>query len=146
MPGGRRKAREILFRVLFETEASGEEPLEALEFALGRYRLTADGRDYAVRLLGIWSEEREQIDQMLRRGLANWDLMRLSAVVRAVLRLATAELSGAPEVPARVVLDQAVELTRKYGEEGAEGFVNGVLDPIAFLLRPAELRRTGNGA
>jgi len=143
LPGGRRKAREILFRVLFETAASGEDPLEALEYAFGRYRLTEDGREHAVVLLEVCTRERGRIDELLQERLANWDLGRLSGVVRAVLRLGTAELLGAGDVPARVILDQAVELAKKYGEEGADGFVNGVLDPVAQSLRPHELNRHG---
>jgi len=144
LPGGRRKAREILFRVLFETESSGEEPLEALEFAFSRYRLTEDGRDHAVRLLRLWRERKDQIDTLVQERLSNWELSRLSGVVRAILRLGTAELMGAADVPARVVLDQAVEMAKKYGEEGADGFVNGVLDPIAASLRPVEIRKKGS--
>jgi N utilization substance protein B len=139
LPGGRPKSREILFRVLFETEINGEPPLEALEYAFGRYRLTEDGRDHAMRLLGLVVSRREECDRLVRSHLANWEPERLSTVVRTILRLSTAELLGAPEVPARVVLDQAVELAKKYGEDGADGFVNGVLDPIAAQLRPTEL-------
>jgi len=143
LPGGRRKSREILFRVLFEAEISREEPLELLEFTVGRYRLTPDGRDYVMRIMGYWAGHAEQIDDRIRSRLTNWDLRRLSAVVRSVLRLAVAELSDPQGVPARVILDQAVEIARKYGEEGAEGFVNGVLDPIGAELRPQELTRDG---
>jgi N utilization substance protein B len=143
VPGGRRKSREILFRVLYETEISGEQPLEVLEYALGRYRLTEDGREHAVRLLRIWDSRREEIDRRLQEKLANWELNRLSPVVRSVLRLAAAELLGGTDVPARVILDQAVELAKKYGEEGADGFVNGVLDPIAATVRPDEISGEG---
>jgi transcription antitermination protein NusB len=89
--------------------------------------------------------ERGEIDELIRARLANWEMRRLSAVVRTILRLAVAELREPSEVPARVVLDQAIELARRYGEEGAHAFVNGVLDPIAAALRPAELggKRTG---
>jgi transcription antitermination protein NusB len=140
LPGGRRKSREILFRVLFEAEVGGEDPLELLEYTLGRYRLTADGRDYVVHVVQLFSARREEIDERIRARLTNWDPKRLSVTVRSVLRLAVAELSDPRGVPARVILDQAVELARKYGEDGAEGFVNGVLDPIGLELRPAELR------
>lgn len=146
LPGGRRKSREILFRVLFEAEVSAEDPLELLEYTLGRYRLTADGRDYVIGIMQIWAARREEIDARLRARLTNWDLRRLSITVRSVLRLAVAELSDPSGVPARVVLDEAVELARKYGEEGAGAFVNGVLDPIASELRPGELRGQGDAA
>ncbi len=140
MPGGRRKSREILFRVLYETEQTGEDPLEALEFAFGRYRVTQDGRSHALSVIETFRARREDIDRMLRDRLAHWQIERLSTVVRSILRLSLAELLGS-EVPARVALDQAVELAKKYGEEGADGFVNGVLDPIAGELRPGEMRQ-----
>lgn len=139
LPGGRRKSREILFRVLFEAAVSGEDPLELLEYTLGRYRLTSDGRDYVVSVVQRWSAQQAEIDERIRARLTHWDPKRLSVTVRTLLRLAVTELADPAGVPARVVLDQAVELARKYGEEGADGFVNGVLDPIARELRPAEL-------
>lgn len=146
LPGGRRKSREILFRVLFEAEISAEDPLELLEYTLGRYRLTSDGRDYVVGIMQLWTVRRQEIDERLRARLTNWDPRRLSVTVRSLLRLAVAELSDPAGVPARVILDEAVELARKYGEEGADGFVNGVLDPIAVELRPGELRDQGDAA
>lgn len=139
MRGGRRKAREILFRVLFETEISGDDPLEALEESLARYHLTEDGRDYAVRLARLIGARRAQIDGFLERGLVHWEIRRVSVVVRCLLRLACLELLEAADVPAAVILDQAVELAKRYGEDGADAFVNGVLDPIGAVLRPEEL-------
>jgi len=143
--GGRRKAREICLRVLYETDVSGDDLLATLEMVLGRYRLNEDGRDYAVHLARCCMEHREEIDSRLRRSLLRWDLKRVSVMARAVLRLATAELLCSHDVPARVILDQAVELARRYCEGSAEGFVNGVLDPVAEDLRGAELRGDGTG-
>lgn len=139
LPGGRRKSREILFRVLFEAEVGGEEPRELLDYALARYHLTEDGRDYVVRVLERREAARDGIDERIRARLDNWEMRRLSVVVRTILRLAVTELLEPPGVPARVVLDQAIEMAKKYGEDGSDAFVNGVLDPIAVELRPAEL-------
>jgi N utilization substance protein B len=139
LPGGRRKSREILFRALFEAELGQEDVRELLDFVLGRYHLTEDGRDYAVGVAERLATQREAIDGRIRARLVNWELKRLSAVVRTILRLAVAELLEPSEVPARVVLDQAIEMARRYGEDGSESFVNGILDPIANELRPAEL-------
>jgi N utilization substance protein B len=136
--GGRRKAREILFRSLYEVELSGDPLREALEFSLGRFHLSEDARDHAVDLAGFLEEHRDGIDERLRRQLAHWDLARVSGVVRSILRLASAELMISSDVPVEVVLDEAVRLAQRYGEEGAGGFVNGVLDPVAAELRPGE--------
>jgi transcription antitermination protein NusB len=140
LPAGRRKAREICLRVLFETEISREDARETLELALGRYRLTEDGRDYAVRLIECAAAHQEEVDDMLRRHLQKWELGRLSVLVRSLLRLAGAELLCLPESPARVILDQAILLAQRYGEADADKFVNGVLDPVAAALRREELR------
>ena len=59
-------------------------------------------------------------------------------MVRSALRLAVTEFLASDDVDARVAIDEAIELTRKYGEEDAAGFVNGVLDPIARRLRAGE--------
>ena len=135
MLGGRHKAREILFRVLFESEISGEDPREVLESNLGRFRLTEEGRDHAVKIVWSFAARRGEVDQLVRDRLQNWTLERLSGVTRALLRLATVELLDAPDVPTEVVLDEAIRLARRYGEEESAPFINGVLDPVARAVR-----------
>lgn len=140
MQGGRRKAREILFRALYESEVGGEDLREALEYSVGRYHLREDARDHVVDLARFLAQHRAEIDLRLQRQLAHWALDRVSLVVRSILRLASAELMNSKEVPVEVILDQAIRLAQRYGEEGAASFVNGVLDPIAAEFRPEEER------
>jgi N utilization substance protein B len=140
MQGGRRKAREILFRALYESEVGGEDLREALEYSLGRYHLREDARDHVVDLAAFLAQHRAEIDRRLQKQLAHWALDRVSLVVRSILRLASAELMISREIPVEVILDQAIRLAHRYGEEGAASFVNGVLDPIAAELRPEEER------
>lgn len=139
--GGRRKAREVLFRVLFEIDLTGDDPREVLEESLGRFRLSEDGRDHVSQVFAVWSAERAEIDAELRPRLHNWTLERLSGVTRAILRLASAELRGVPDLPAVVILDESVRLATRYGEDESGAFVNGVLDPLARVQRPAEMER-----
>ncbi len=138
MLGGRHKAREILFRVLFEVDLSAEDPREVLENTLGRFRLTEEGRDHAIKVGLGYAARREEVDRLLREQLRNWTLERVSGVTRALLRLATAELLEAADVPTEVVLDEAILLAKRYGEEDAAPFINGVLDPIARVVRPRD--------
>lgn len=135
MPAGRPKAREILLRVLYESEQSGEDPRDVLELALGRFRLTEDGRDYLVRIFDTQVERSAEIDERIVARLQNWRLERLSGVARAVLRLGAAELLAAPETDVPVVIDEALRLAERYGEESARSFVNGVLDALARDFR-----------
>ena len=69
----------------------------------------------------------------------HWELDRLAATDRSVLRIATAELLGRPGTPARVILDEAIEIARRFGSEESARFVNGVLDQVARTLRPGEV-------
>ena len=79
-----------------------------------------------------------EIDAMLRKAAVHWPLERLSGTDRAVLRAAVAELLSRAGTPARVVIDEAIEIAKAYGAEESGRFVNGVLDSIARQLRPAE--------
>ncbi|MBD3162161.1 MAG: transcription antitermination factor NusB [Candidatus Eisenbacteria bacterium] len=137
--GGRRRAREVAFRALFEADLSGDDPLEVLELSLGRFRFTADGRRFALRLAEAYGERRQEIDRLLAPLLDRWTLARLSTVVRAILRLAVTELVVIEETPPRVILNEAIRLADRYGEPDAGPFVNGVLDAATRRLRPGAL-------
>jgi len=142
--GGRRKSREILFRILYETEISGRSRSRrwSTPWALPAHRRRARARRQAA---GLWSARREEIDALLRERVTNWELGRLSAVVRAVLRLSTAELMGAPDVPAASSSIRRSSWQEVRGGGGGTASVNGVLDPIGAALRPARDTREGQG-
>ena len=80
-----------------------------------------------------------EVDDLIRSAARHWELDRLAATDRSVLRIAIAELIGRPGTPARVVLDEAIEIARRYGSEESGSFVNGVLDHAARALRPGEV-------
>ncbi len=118
---------------------SGDDPIEVFELSLGRFRFTPDGREFAMRLVQGLAERREAIDSELAGLLERWSLSRVSAVARAILRGALAELIAVPESPVRVILSEANRLADRYGEEDEAGFINGVLDAAARRLRPGSL-------
>ena len=144
--GGRPKARELVLRVLYEAEITGDDAREILALAFGRLRFTEEGRRYAEALLDARLRHRRRLDAELVAQLRNWDLARLGAVERAILRLAAAELFHLRDTPARVVLDEALRLAHRYGEPRSAGFVNGVLDAVSRKARPGELGEAGAGA
>jgi N utilization substance protein B len=97
-----------------------------------------EGRDYAKELLEGVHRELEALDGHIRQASANWRLERMSRVDRNVLRLATFELVNQRDTPKAVILDEAVELAKRYGNESSGPFVNGVLSEVAALVRPDE--------
>ena len=139
-PGARRRAREVAFRVAYQADIAGDAyPLawhlqREQEERLSRYQLALI-EDVVTALEARGSE----IDGELETAMAGrWPLTRLAATDRAVLRVGVAELLARPGSPARVVLDEAIEIARTYGSEESGRFVNGVLDRAARRLRPAE--------
>jgi len=130
-------------RVLYEADITGDDPGEILRHAFGRFRFTQDGRDYAAALVDHYGRHHRRIDNAITAQLENWNLVRVGYIERALLRLATAELLFMRDTPAQVVLDEALRLAHRYGDEAAAPFVNGVLDPIAHSARRAELKAAG---
>lgn len=138
--GGRPKARDLVMRVLYEADVTGDAAGEILEHSFGRFRFTQDGREHAAALVAACTRHHRRIDNAISAHLENWELGRLGCIERAILRLATAELLFVPATPAQVVLDEALRLAHRYGDEGAAPFINGVLDPIAHQARRVELK------
>lgn len=99
----------------------------------------ADGSilEFARSLVGGAFDQREDLDRLIAEHLADtWTLARVGRVEKAILRLATYELTRDHEVPTPVVIDEALELTRDFLDDGAVKFVNGVLDRLARTARP----------
>jgi len=138
---GRPKARDLVMRVLYEADVTGDDPQGILELSFGRFRFTEDGRCYAESLVAGYLRDRDRVDRTVQEHLENWDLARLGILERAILRLATTEILHLEETPARVILDEALRLAHRYCDDGSAAFVNGVLDPIARNARGAELPR-----
>jgi transcription antitermination protein NusB len=89
-----------------------------------------ESADYARQLAaGAWAK-REQYDRMITEVSDHWEVSRMAVVDRNILRMALFELVERPDVPARVVIDEAVEIGREFGDAETPQFVNGVLDAI----------------
>jgi N utilization substance protein B len=129
--GARSTAREAALQMLFALEASGSE----VDRVIVDYWLETPGdpedRLYADELVRGVSRELEQTDARLRAASKNWRIERMTRVDRSVLRLGAFELAHRPDVPRAVILDEAVEIAKRYGTEESGAFVNGVLDRVA---------------
>ena len=138
-PGPRRRARELLLRVLYQSEVCGDAIEPTWRQVEAEERLPSETHAYAEELGTVLGARLPEVDAIVRRYLEHWSLERLGVTDRGVLRLATAELLSMRGTPARVVIDEAVEIARKYGRDESGDFVNGVLDRVARELRPGEL-------
>jgi N utilization substance protein B len=136
----RRRARELAFRVVFQSEAAGGTLAEAWALRQEEERPGKDARALVEDVIGVLGSRREEVDEILRGCAEHWTLERLAATDRAVLRAAIAELLARPGTPARVVLDEAIEVAKRFGAADSGRFVNGVLDRAARRLRPGEFQ------
>ncbi len=140
MPAKRTKARERALQALYQIDVAAE----GIEDALARFWKSFEPVEREVMTLaealvrGV-AENRRAVDDTIERISTNWRLDRMAKVDRNVLRLAVYELLRT-DVPVKVVINEAIELGKKFGSESSGAFVNGVLDRVASEL-PAERRR-----
>jgi N utilization substance protein B len=135
--GQRRRARAYALQVLFAHDfGSDEESAEAIRGLSGRFDLEVDegAKAFAAELVTRAGENGARLDELIASVSRNWRIDRMSRVDRNILRLGTCELMTAPEVPVKVVINEAVELAKQFGSAESPAFVNGVLDRIATTL------------
>jgi N utilization substance protein B len=133
--GRRTKARECAFQILYQWEITGETMGVVLE---GFWRLRSGMphmREMAERLATGARGRADELDQAIAEAATNWRLDRIAPVDRTILRLGAYELMAESGTPAAVVLDEAVELAKRFGEADSPAFVNGVLDAIRRRVR-----------
>ncbi len=137
-PGARRRAREVAFRVAYQSDLTHDGYARVWTVRAAEERLGEDQRRLVEDVVAVLEARGAEVDQELQSAAEHWALGRLAATDRSVLRAAVAELLAHPGTPARVVLDEAIEIARRYGSAESGRFVNGVLDRIARRLRPEE--------
>jgi N utilization substance protein B len=130
----RSKGREFAMQMLFQWDIS-EQNLGKLESNFWRSAKAAENtKTFANRLFEGAAKEAASLDAVIVKHAENWRLERLSAIDRAILRLALYELRST-DTPPKVVLNEAVELAKKFSSEDAGGFVNGILDAFHKSLK-----------
>lgn len=127
----RRKAREIAVQTLYEIAHTEEPYPRALGDNMERRGGGATVQGYAERLLRTVGAHRDEITRCLREALVNWSLERVALVDRCVLEVGCAEILYFEDVPVAVVIDEAVDIARKFSTHESGAFVNGILHKIA---------------
>jgi N utilization substance protein B len=136
--GRRRKAREVSLQFLYQLDLQGEDdPVPHEQEFWARHALSGDARTFAETLVRGTKANQAKIDQMLGQYTENWELDRMAVVDRNILRVAVYEMLWTAEVPAKVVINEAIEIAKKFGTKESSRFINGVLDRIHKELRPA---------
>ncbi|MGQ9629911.1 MAG: transcription antitermination factor NusB [bacterium] len=131
----RRRAREIALQLLFQMDVGGNDSPEDIEtFWQDWHRL--ERNDFTENLVAGTRCNLNQIDALIREFAHHWTLERMSSIDRNVLRLATYELIFERETPASVIINEAINIAKRFGTENSGRFVNGILDKIKEKVRP----------
>ncbi len=130
--GARTGGREAALQILFAREVAGDDLGRVMTHFFRHFECPEDARAYAEECARGVCDELEALDALLRRASLNWRLERMTRVDRNILRIGAWELRHG-DVPRAVVVDEAVELAKRFGSQDSAAFVNGVLDKVADL-------------
>lgn len=131
--GSRRKARALALQVLYAQDLAAGAADDGVETYGDRFELDVDGdaREFAQVLVRAATQDAAAVDVAITAASRNWRLERMARVDRNILRLAVGELLHVRETPVKVVINEAVELAKRFGTAESPAFVNGVLDRAA---------------
>ena len=138
--GTRRKSREMAMQMLFQGDLGKQEPAEVERlFWDAREDVDDETRGFADDLHRVATRREEEIDALISKHAQNWRLERMPVVDRNLLRTATAEMLGFPSTPTAVVINETLEIARRYAATESLNFLNGVLDAIGRDLLDKKL-------
>lgn len=125
----RRKSREIAMKLLFEMTINKEEYREVLENFKQNTEMKLDDVDfeYIIKIIQGVEENIDLIDNKIQENLRNWKLNRISKMNMSILRLAIYEILFVEDVPDKVAVNESIEIAKKYSDDNAPSFINGVL-------------------
>jgi N utilization substance protein B len=127
--GPRRKAREQALQLLFQQDSSQGKILFNESNILNPPAAKAV-KDFVDCLVQGVTRYLSEIDSLIRKHAEHWSLERMALVDRNVLRIAVFELLYLDDIPAKVTLNEAIEVAKRYGDESSSSFINGILDRI----------------
>jgi transcription antitermination protein NusB len=130
--GTRRKSRELTMQMLFQGDLGKQNPEEVRKlFWASRDDVDQETRGFAEDLHRVASSRQAEVDALIERHSQNWRLERMPVVDRNLLRAAIAEMLAYPNTPAPIIINESLEVARRYAAPESIHFLNGVLDAVA---------------
>ncbi len=137
--GTRRKSREIVLQMLFQADMGQQTPDQVRRTFWSEHNSTQEEvRGFAEDLFRMATDRTTEIDSLIERHAEHWRMDRMAAVDRNVLRSAVAEFMGFPSTPHAVIINEALEIARKFSSPESVQFINGVLDSVGRELEKAK--------
>jgi len=124
----RRQARELVLKTLYASDCGETQPEESFAEIVKDQKLSDKNLQFVRTLFTLVRENLAWADQQITKLAENWDINRIAAIDHMILRMALVEIEHIPDTPVKVVLNEAIELARKFSTYESPGFVNGILD------------------
>jgi N utilization substance protein B len=128
--GARRKARELALQMLFQYDMSGNPPDIVIATFEDLEKSKANTRDFATKIFRGTVDHMAKIDEMIQAQADNWRLSRMAVVDRNIIRMSIYEFMHEDDTPKLVIIDEAIEIAKKFGTQKSSQFINGILDGI----------------
>jgi len=128
--GARRKARELALQMLYQHEFSGNAPETIVSTFEDLQKSKPNTREFAMRIFKGTVDNLPKIDEMIAQQAENWRLSRMAAVDRNIIRMSIYEFLNEHDTPKLVIIDEAIEIAKKFGTQKSSQFINGILDGI----------------
>ena len=126
--GKRKKSRELALQILYQIEMSEGDAEENFNLFWQHFNPSDELKEFSQKIVKGVCQHREEIDTLIEKNSEHWRLKRMTIVDRNILRSAIFELMYCPDTPTKVILNEAIELGKKFSSEKSGSFVNGVLD------------------
>ena len=143
--GTRRKSRELALQMLFQADMGKQSPEQVRKsFWAQRSDVEDETRGFADDLFRVAGERAPEIDALIQQHADNWRVERMAAVDRNILRAGVAEFMAYPKTPKPVIINEALEIARKYSSPESVYFINGVLDSVAKGIEASGQQLSGD--
>ncbi len=140
--GTRRKSRELAMQMLFQGDLGKQDPEEVERLFWGaRDDVDDETKGFADDIHRVATQREDEVDALIQKHAQNWRLERMPVVDRNLLRAAIAEMLGYPKTPAAVIINETLEIARRYAAPESIHFLNGVLDAVGRELLEARLKQ-----
>ena len=131
----RRKARELVLQSLYQSELSGKSVPETFRLLREHFEINKKALPYASELVDGLVANEDDLDQRISQQAQNWRMERMSLIDRNIIRIGAYELCFRPDIPAEVVINEALEVAKRFSTDEASPFINGILDGIAKSVK-----------
>ncbi len=128
--GARRKARELALQMLYQHDLSGNTPETIVTTFEDLQKSKPTTREFATRIFQGTVDNLSKIDDMIVQQADNWRLSRMAVVDRNIIRMSIYEFLHEEDTPKLVIIDEAIEIAKKFGTQKSSQFINGILDGI----------------